>query len=283
MRTPSTAQLHRDDRRPRGLSQERALGDLERERGGVERRARERIRHLEGETLARELLCGDVHADTERRVAALAPDRCLTACRIEDMTAEREDEPGLLGERDEVARKHEPAIRVLPTHERLDTDDAAVLQRDDRLVVDVELVGEDSALEVGLELEPLEDELVHRRLVEGIPALALALRSVHREVGAAHDLARRLRPPTRVQSRCSPARRTSDPAIARGSAIAPMIRLATVDGAFGVRDALDHHGELVAAEAGTACPPAGWRNECARRPSRGARPLLRDRGCRSRS
>jgi hypothetical protein len=68
------------------------------------------------------------------------------------VATERKDEAGLLGETDEVAGRDEPTHRVIPAHERFYADDAAALERDDRLVVDGELVRDDCALEVGLEL-----------------------------------------------------------------------------------------------------------------------------------
>ena len=166
------------------------------------------------------------------------------------MAAEREDEAGLLCEPDELAGEHEAAVGMLPAHERLDPDDAARLERDDRLVVDVELVFDDSALEVGLERETFEDVLVHRGLVERVAALPLALRAVHREIGAAHDLVRRL---------AAGVERDPDAALHGddvGAGDDERLGHRTEDplrhghGAVGSGDALDHHGELVAPETG---------------------------------
>ena len=41
----------------------------------------------------------------------------------QDPAADRDDQAGLLGERDEVERRHEPAVRVDPADERLDAGD----------------------------------------------------------------------------------------------------------------------------------------------------------------
>ena len=207
----------------------------------------ESLGHLPGQTPARELLRGDVHAHTEARVAAAAPVGDLTAGLVEDMAAEGEDQPGLLGEAHELTGEDEPAVRMAPPHERFHADDAARLERHDRLVVDVELLRDHGALEVGLEREPLEHMLVHRGLVDRVPALALALRPVHREVCAAHQLAGRLRPrPERDADAClhgdvrpddrhGAPHRGEDPSRNR-------------HGALRLVDALDQDRELVAAE-----------------------------------
>ena len=53
----------------------------------------------------------------------------------EDRAAERARPAGLLGERDELGGPTRPRARVVPAHERLDGDDLAVVERDDRLVL----------------------------------------------------------------------------------------------------------------------------------------------------
>ena len=59
---------------------------------------------------------------------------------------------------------------------------------DDRLVVQLELLGRDRALQVRAELEPGEDTLVHLRLEHAVAALAVTLGAVHRRVGIADEL-----------------------------------------------------------------------------------------------
>ena len=50
------------------------------------------------------------------------------------------DQPGLLGERDELVRHHQPALGVLPAQQRLDAVDPAGRERRLRLVVEDELL-----------------------------------------------------------------------------------------------------------------------------------------------
>ena len=64
-----------------------------------------------------ELARGDVHAHDEPVVAAVRD--LPAACLPEDPGADRDDQPGFLGERDEAVGPDEPIVRVLPAHERL--------------------------------------------------------------------------------------------------------------------------------------------------------------------
>ena len=64
-----------------------------------------------------------------RPLAASAAHRRQASARP---TAERHDEAGLLGDRDEAAGRHQAALGVLPAHQRLDAHDRAGRQRDDR-------------------------------------------------------------------------------------------------------------------------------------------------------
>ena len=62
----------------------------------------------------------------------------------------------LLGQRDEVRRRDEAARRVVPAGERLEAGQRLAVERDDRLVVDVDLVALDRAQQLALELEALD-------------------------------------------------------------------------------------------------------------------------------
>ena len=56
--------------------------------------------------------------------------------------------------------------------------------------MDLELVQFERSLQLRLELEPLDDALVHRRLEDAIAALAVPLGHVHGQVGVAEKLLR---------------------------------------------------------------------------------------------
>jgi hypothetical protein len=70
-----------------------------------------------------------------------APGEELGAGGAQDPLAELDDQAVLLGDRDEVGRADEPAVRVLPADQGLDVPDGAAGQVDDRLVDQAELVG----------------------------------------------------------------------------------------------------------------------------------------------
>ena len=57
--------------------------------------------------------------------------------------AERHDQPGLLGERNELGRRDHAALGMVPAQQRLEAADLVALEVDERLVVELELaVGE---------------------------------------------------------------------------------------------------------------------------------------------
>ena len=103
-------------------------------------------------------------------------------------TTDRHDQAGLLGEGDEVQRRHEAARGVDPPDQGFDPGDLAALELDHRLVVEAELLVLERALQVGLEFQALQRGVVHRGLEHLIAALALLLRHVHRDVGVAQQL-----------------------------------------------------------------------------------------------
>ena len=82
---------------------------------------------------------GDVDGDREV-VAGLLPDAELLQRGAQDEARQRLDQPGLLGERDELAGRQQALLRVQPAHERLDADDRAGAELQLGLVVQHELV-----------------------------------------------------------------------------------------------------------------------------------------------
>jgi hypothetical protein len=66
--------------------------------------------------------------------------RALLAGLLEHPAAEGDDQPGLLGQGDELGWEDLPACWVLPAHQRLQGGDSAAVKLHDRLVLDGELV-----------------------------------------------------------------------------------------------------------------------------------------------
>ena len=80
--------------------------------------------------------------------APALPGRELAAGLVDHPLADPLDDAGLLGERDEVARGHQPALGTAPAHQRLDPRAGSRLEIDDRLVVELQLVAIDRAEQV---------------------------------------------------------------------------------------------------------------------------------------
>ena len=75
--------------------------------------------------------------------ARTAGARRLHRCRRVDVHPDLDDRAARLGGPDEVGRQQQPALGVVPAHERLERVDAAVRQRDDRLIPHVDLTALD--------------------------------------------------------------------------------------------------------------------------------------------
>lgn len=83
-----------------------------------------------------------VDGDAQRQGVrvARAPARCLLADLAKNVLPKRDDETVVLGQRDEFVRCDPSPFRMTPTGERFQPEDATRGQREDRLVVDFELV-----------------------------------------------------------------------------------------------------------------------------------------------
>ncbi len=77
---------------------------------------------------------------------------------------------------------------MLPADQRLDAENRAGQELDDRLIVEDELGGDVGATEVRDQLEPADEVLVHSRRVDDVLRLPAGLRAVHRDVGAPQQL-----------------------------------------------------------------------------------------------
>ena len=142
--------------------------------------------------------------------------------------AQGEDEAGLLGQGDELVRREQAALGMLPAHERLEADRALGRERDDRLVDEPQLVALEGPPQVGLELEHGHRPRVHG-VVEDLVAVApLRLGPVHRGVGVAQQV---LRTPVarrrRGRCRCSRWRRPRGRPSENGCRSSSWIRSAT--------------------------------------------------------
>src|ERR1700730_4817154 len=72
---------------------------------------------------------------------------------------------------------------MLPANQSLDSDGGASFQRNQRLIVQRQLVPFDGVAKIVLEHQPLECDGVHRRSVELIAIASLFFRAMERRVG----------------------------------------------------------------------------------------------------
>ena len=134
----------------------------------------------------------DRHA-RPRRVAERDPARDLLARLLEDPAAELDDQPGPLGERDELVGADTAALGVLPAQQRLDADDVLVGQPDLGLVLEVQLVVLQSAPQVALQRDLAQHPQAHRGVEDLVLVAAGLLGAMHRRVGVAQQVLGRRR------------------------------------------------------------------------------------------
>src|SRR5712691_12630587 len=124
-----------------GVLHDRALSNLQMESRRMKRRTAERLLDRGDEIALRQLLAGDVHADTQGGARGFrSPSRGLPARFDENEFPDRNNQPRILGQGDELRRRDYSAFRMLPAHEGLEADDRAGLEIDDRLVDEPQLV-----------------------------------------------------------------------------------------------------------------------------------------------
>ena len=67
---------------------------------------------------------------------------------MNDPSADLKDRPALFGSCNKFVRREQPLVRVLPPDERFEADQTVGFERDDRLIVQNELIAVDGPLEV---------------------------------------------------------------------------------------------------------------------------------------
>ena len=146
--------------------EQHALGELERESRGVEaRRLRARARRSATRSRAASWR-PDTLTLTAQALGADAravPLDELAARLLEHELADRDDQPGLLGEVDELDRVDHAPLAVAPAHERLEARGLERRELDDRLVADLHLAAFERVTEIGEQRGALDDSAVHRR------------------------------------------------------------------------------------------------------------------------
>src|SRR5690606_33721785 len=127
----------------------------------------------------------DVDAARQPRAGPEVPVGERLGGAVQRAAAELDDEAGLLGGRDELARRYGLALE-LPAGERLEAGNAAGAELDQRLVGKLELPGFDGDAKLGLDREAAAHLLRLRRFVDLRGAGALGV--LERELGVAQHL-----------------------------------------------------------------------------------------------
>ena len=150
---------------------------------------REDARHFGRERRFGELTGREVHAHRQPGPVArgVVPQLRLATRFLERPRTERNDEARLLGERDELRWRDQPAFGMLPADERFEPGERATRDVEHRLVVHTQLAALDGAVQRAAGAEVV-DHTVMRRDVEHLGAVAAVfLRAVHRGVGVAQE------------------------------------------------------------------------------------------------
>ena len=121
-----------------------------------------------------------------------APSAELAAGLVEHPGADRHDQAGVLRDRNEFGREHQSAARVMPAQQRLEPGEPRARQRDDRLVVDLQLVPFERPAQILFEPQPFFGRGEHRRVEDFAAGLAQFLRPIHRGIRVADHVLRAL-------------------------------------------------------------------------------------------
>ena len=152
---------------------------------GDRRRGADGRREAAREVIPAQLPRGDVEADRGRE-ALVRPDAGLPADLVDDPEADLVDEAGGLGGGDELVRRHEPALGIVPPDERLHPGDHSAVDVVHRLVVEDHLAVGEGVADAGGEGEALSCVLAF----PGVPreCAAAVLGQPERDVRVAQQL-----------------------------------------------------------------------------------------------
>ena len=158
-----------------GIRHQHALGQLQNQGLRVEAGGIDSVRHLANQLGVLQLTPGDVDADLHRGVCGISnlPAASIAGCLLKHPASKLHDQAALLGDADEAGRVQHPPLRMIPSHQRLDTVDGTALEHDDRLVVHDELFLVECGLQVVLELHSVQRRTGKRCFVLDVAGLSL--------------------------------------------------------------------------------------------------------------
>ena len=175
------AQLSQCGGGPLEVGEDRGLGDLEHQPGRRHAGRGHGGQHPRGEVRLRQVARRDVHRHAGRCRNGHAGE--VAQCAPHHPVGERLDQPRALSQRQEGVGVDQAVARMVPAQQRLDADDAAVVQAQLGLVVQHELVEVHGALQLTDHGEPVGVEVVEGAVVAH-DAVGAGLGDVHRDLGA---------------------------------------------------------------------------------------------------
>ena len=178
---PSATSRVRISLRPLRIGHDRAFGDFQDELAAGDAVRGKQRGDVVGELRIEQAPGGEVDRDRQRHTGLL-PDVDLPDGFGKHQIGEGADHAGALGVRDELVRHQQPALRVLPAHERFEAGELAGLHVELGLVVQDELarVGEGGA-QLGDQRQAERAVVVEHPVVHRQPQMRL-LRDVHGDI-----------------------------------------------------------------------------------------------------
>ena len=171
---------------------DQAFGQFELQLGGGSAGAFQRATHLVDEIGLPELAGADV--DGEAQLAGARVVRPVLEPRtggFQHPLADRQNQSGFLGQRDELGRRNQAALGMAPAQQRLGADDAAGAV-DLRLVIENELAIANGESQSGFQIRPRGERALHLGVEEAQRVAPRQFRLVHRDVGLLEQFVERV-------------------------------------------------------------------------------------------
>ena len=126
----------------------------------------------------------------DRHAQIVWPCRGFGACRSQHPFADRDDEPGIFGQRDEFEGRYPATSRMVPPQQCFEAADPVLRQIDDGLVFEFEFSGDNCRAQCQFKKASFLGFDIHLGFEEMVGAAAVRFCLVQRHVGILHDLIR---------------------------------------------------------------------------------------------
>ena len=150
------------------------------------------VPNLSDQIRLRDLLARKIDAHEQMTVRGRLPLPLtkLLASFLQNPKTDGNDKPGIFSQRNKVRWINKSTLGMLPANQRFESGKRAVIERNDRLIVDAELFAIERAPQVILHLQQIHRLCMHALVEHFIACLALRFGPVHRRVGVAQHVLR---------------------------------------------------------------------------------------------